>query len=253
MILDKKINKIETFQVKEILEKNGICVINNFIDISKIVPFQNEFNKIFDTEANGISVHANKESLVSKVIDPKKFDFKNFDIFKEIKKNRLFNELSNQYLKGDFKLEKIMIQKTKFVSIKDMSDKKLAFVPHTDETHFLKFFIYINDVDVKNGPFSVLPGSHAEHKMKRKKWISDGKNRYEREKVINQDVSKMISIVGKSGTLIIFDTDVAHRAGVVFEDQQRSIVRFDFFSNYENSNLFYQRFFIKLKKLFSFS
>ena len=89
--------------------------------------------------------------------------------------------------------------------------------------------------------------------MKRKKWISDGKNRYEREKVINQDASKMMPIVGNSGTLIIFDTDVAHRAGVVFEDQQRYIVRFDFFSNYENSNLFYQRLFIKLKKLFSFS
>jgi len=44
MILDKKVNKIETFQAKEILDKNGVCVINNFIDISKIVPFQNEFN-----------------------------------------------------------------------------------------------------------------------------------------------------------------------------------------------------------------
>ena len=72
--------------------------------------------------------------------------------------------MSEKYLKGDFKLEKIMLQKTKFVSKKDMADKKLAFVPHTDETHFLKFFIYVSDVDEQNGPFSALPGSHIKFK-----------------------------------------------------------------------------------------
>ena len=79
-----------------------------------------------------------------------------------------------------------------------------------------------------------------------------GKNRYDREKIVNQDLTKMYPIVGKSGTLIIFDTDVAHKAGVVTEKQNRSIARFDFFSNSENYNLLHQRVLIKIKKLFTF-
>ena len=52
-----------------------------------------------------------------------------------------FLKFVRKIFKGDFKLEKIMLQKTKFVSKKDMADKKLAFVPHTDETHLQSFYL----------------------------------------------------------------------------------------------------------------
>ena len=250
MILDRSKQDIESTYVKSILEKEGICIINNFIEEAKIKEFKVEFDQIFDSSSDGINIHAKKDSLISKVVDPQKYNFNKYKIFDELKQSQLFKNLSEKYLKGDFKLEKIMLQKTKFVRKEDMADKKLAFVPHTDETHFLKFFIYVSDVDEQNGPFSVLPGSHIKFKKDRKKWISMGKNRYDREKVVNQDISKMLPIIGKSGTLIIFDTDVAHKAGIVSENQHRSIVRFDYFSNYENSNLFHQRALIKIKNLF---
>ena len=252
MILNKKIQSIETMDVKQILDKEGICIIENFVENNRISDLKEEFNNMFDNPSEGIHVHVKKDSVISKVVDLKRFKFIQNSIFEEISKCKLFKELSKKYLKGDFTLEKIMLQKTKFVSTEDMLDKKLAFVPHTDETHFLKFFIYISDVNELNGPLSVLPGSHIKFKKKRKEWISMGKNRYDREKIVNQDLSKMYPIVGKSGTLIIFDTDVAHRAGLVTENQNRSIARFDFFSNSENYNLFTQRVLIKIKKLFTF-
>ena len=66
---------------------------------------------------------------------------------------------------------------------------------------------------------------------------------------MSQDIPKMLPIVGKSGTLIIFDTDVAHKAGIVSENQHRSIVRFDYFV-IENSNLFRKGALIKIKIYF---
>ena len=163
MILDRNKQNIESTYVKRILDKDGICIINNFIEEAKVKEFKDEFDRIFDSSSNGINVHAKKDSLISKVVDPQKYNFNKYKIFDELKKNQLFKNLSEKYLKGDFSL-KNMLQKTKFVSKKDMADKKLAFVPHTDETHFLKFFIYVSDVDEQNGPFSALPGSHIKFK-----------------------------------------------------------------------------------------
>ena len=249
MQIDKISNNFSNKKVYDTLLKNGICVLKNFLDKEKLLSFQEEFKYLFHTPIYGIDIHEKNDSMTAKTIDLKKINKENYNIFNTLSQNNLFNFLSTKYLSGDFFLQKIMIQKTSYVNEQIAKNKNLTFFPHTDETHFLKFFIYVDDVNSENGPFNVLPGSQNTFKKIRKKWISSGKNRHDRDKIVKKDLSQMIPVTGKAGTLIIFDTDVAHNAGIVDKGHHRSIVRFDFYSPKENCTTFLQRTIAKIHKL----
>ncbi len=80
----------------------------------------------------------------------------------------------------------------------------------------LKFFFYLTDVDFEHGPFQVVPGSHH--------YCAglQADNRARRIVPTDADVralppsyaDEITSITGPRGTLIVFDSDLAHRAGV---------------------------------------
>ena len=90
MILNKKIQSIETMDVKQILDKEGICIIENFVENNRISNLREEFNNMFDNPSEGIRVHVKKDSLTSKAIDLKRFKFIKNSIFEEISKSLHF-------------------------------------------------------------------------------------------------------------------------------------------------------------------
>ena len=87
MILDRNKQNIESTYVKRILDKDGICIINNFIEEAKVKEFKDEFDRIFDSSSNGINVHAKKDSLISKVVDPQKYILINIRFLMNLKKS----------------------------------------------------------------------------------------------------------------------------------------------------------------------
>ena len=40
----------------------------------------------------------------------------------------------------------------------DFKEKELPFIPHIDKKRYLKVFLYVDDVEEKDGPFSVCLG-----------------------------------------------------------------------------------------------
>lgn len=93
---------------------------------------------------------------------------------------------------------------------------------HFDVKKTLKFFLYLNDVTEANGAFSCVPGSHNESEKIRGHYGNEisYENRHLTRQLDYKD-HEVIPIEGKAGDLIIFDTDVWHRAGIVKEGERK--------------------------------
>jgi hypothetical protein len=100
---------------------------------------------------------------------------------------------------------------------------------HFDRLHTLKFFYYLTDVEEDCGPLSVVPGTHTICSNLRlqqsQKNYNNIKNRAMNVESLKKYLKEVEPIVGKAGTLIIFDTDVLHCGGHVAEGKERLILR----------------------------
>lgn len=93
---------------------------------------------------------------------------------------------------------------------------------HYDKMRHLKSFVYLSDVGPANGPFHCVPGSH----LLTRELQRDNR---ERNVVPSDDDARVlpaelhdhrVAVVGAAGTLILFDSDIAHHAGIVAEGQR---------------------------------
>lgn len=110
--------------------------------------------------------------------------------------------------------------------VKDVpGTKHIAQDLHFDVARTLKFFLYLTDTDEKNAAFKCVPGSH--------KWVMDNRRKKYKDKISydNRHLSRVpefndqaISMNGKAGDLIIFDTDTLHCAGQC-SDGERWVMR----------------------------
>jgi len=97
---------------------------------------------------------------------------------------------------------------------------------HFDKRRCLKFFIYLTHIDESNGAFYCSPGSHLVTYQLRKE-IKD----YKKERRLEINFPKIVEqyppepVIGKAGTLIVFDTDVFHFGGRVEEGEERVVIR----------------------------
>jgi len=244
------------YNIENILKKlknNGYYVIDNYFSNNDIEVLNNDFENFMKN--NSYSFHLNEDFIKCKTLD---INFeKNFNkdyYFEKLNKDKLIYQISKKYLKKNYKPSKFMACQT-FGQINDnySKNKKFAFVPHSDETYFLKFFIYLSDVNIENGPLSVAPGSHIVSKKKRHKWILSGKDYLKRDKVNLNYESEMLPLIGKRGTMIIFDTDIIHKGGVPKDGMSRKVLRYDVYSSSENYNTFSRKVIIKINKFLNFN
>lgn len=234
------------------LNKNGYAVIDNFFNDEQIDILEKNFDDFLNNpENNDIPFHVNTEFLKAKNLLLEKKDNSNFEKFSLVINNNFILNMAKQYLKKNYKPSKLMIYETIGKNNTEFkNDKKYAFVPHTDETYFLKFFLYITDVDETKGPLSVAPGTHTTFKKKRHDWIKDNRNYLNRNKVDQSYNDEMVPLLGKRGTLIVFDTDLLHKAGLVENGAFRKVIRYDFYSYSENYNTLLKKIFLKMPRPF---
>lgn len=119
---------------------------------------------------------------------------------------------------------------------------------HFDRNWTLKFMLYLSDVTEHSGPFSVIPGSHkAGNRMRTEGWQQHRQyqhvpNRIELdfpELALSQ--SNAVPIIGKAGTLIVFDTDIFHFGGCVENDSERLIARSHSFNTVASVEAFWRQ------------
>jgi hypothetical protein len=96
---------------------------------------------------------------------------------------------------------------------------------HYDKMRHLKSFIYLSDVTQATGPFHCVPGSHLQTREAQRE------NRLRRIVPTDSDVRRLpaglanctIPVLGEAGTLILFDSDIVHNAGIVTDGSRLAI------------------------------
>jgi hypothetical protein len=90
---------------------------------------------------------------------------------------------------------------------------------HYDKVEHLKLFFYLTDVGLGNGPFYCVPGSHKIAKSDQ----ADNRRRgviptNAEARVLPDELHRQeLPVLGRRGTLIAFDSDIAHRASAPTE------------------------------------
>ncbi len=176
-----------------------------------------------------------------------KFEYiKSERIYQFIHSHTIQLNQSEIYLEPIFKKlsEKIELFFTKEIGLTDLKLAKLwlvtstnkntnplvlPYIPHFDKHRYLKAMIYLHDVTENHGPIHLGQISDdANIEQRRNALPADykvhGLNTIKKKDIVNG----MIPMVGCAGDAIFFDTNTAHKAGIVAEGFERRILRFDF-------------------------
>ncbi len=188
---------------------NGFAVINNFLGKN-----DHEFQQLKILYANLIK---EKEAISYEGGSCKVFKniknnlSENLEALKIFYENKTIKKVSEYILGKDLNVDV-------FQTLDTVKSSHIAQRPHFDRIPTLKFMLYMNDIDTKNGCLFCSPGSHhwvkKQYPLPRPKFNNKEFFRKTRE-IPNFIVDNLIPLNGKEGQLIIFDTDVIHKQGLV--------------------------------------
>jgi hypothetical protein len=160
---------------------------------------------------------------ISDLVERKLLDqFKNIEIFKKISSNYLKVNTHNSYI--DILFDHNMM---------NQEHPKESQLFHQDHNGilFLKIFIYLIDVDYKNGPYSYVKSTHNKKFMKslklKKNYINDNV-RYNNEEVLKVVKNNIVTFNEKKGKIIFSDTTGLHRGTVPDKDYFRLLLSMTF-------------------------
>jgi ectoine hydroxylase-related dioxygenase (phytanoyl-CoA dioxygenase family) len=211
-------NKPTENEIVNFIKSDGVVVIQNFCSYNDLEKLKDEYQSILSGSHQNSDWFENREySLGVAALLTKKDVMKDqypalFDFFSQ----PIMQSITDAYLGNGFHSnQKIFVVKDVVGNSHNANDL------HFDVQRTLKFFLYLNDANESNGAFRCVPGSHNETKKIRAK--NSDKISYE-----NREFSRMlpfgpedtVSVEGKAGSLIIFDTDVFHQAGKVSEGER---------------------------------
>jgi ectoine hydroxylase-related dioxygenase (phytanoyl-CoA dioxygenase family) len=223
-------------EVLNMCEEYGVCVIDSFLDEETLANIKSDFHDLYNGGVSGVKSHLDEDYQHALNIDWDKVDKSDFSAISELVSNPLFESVTQEYFaEEDVQYpSNLWAAKSKGVPDGPTGDPSdgAPYAYHFDRTNKLKFFFYLSDVELENGPTHVVPEYHKEYKQNRFKWSEDNDYRDISNVIWHYHISgtaeeKEVPITGDTGTLIIFDTDVPHRAGELEVGREREIMRID--------------------------
>jgi hypothetical protein len=248
-LINRSLNEEGYFIVENFLSENNCDNLKKFILDSKLITKK---NKSFNNEI--LFKPENPEGVFYEMSKNKIFD-------SEIAQDLVFSRFINNVCKNYFKSLPFFDHISLAISAKSNkpdSDAAQLFHFDLDRPKWLKFFIYLNDVNDDNGPHYFIPKTHKNFGIKNE----IRRNGYSRisDSEIKNYYSDIKKIIGKKGTLIIEDTRGLHKGSVVKKNYRCiAVLQFNN-SNFgaENSNYKFQikneknnRFFLDNNETFS--
>lgn len=229
----KIINNPESVSSKElakVLKKDGIFMTNSYLNSSIISEVKNEVLDCHDKYGSNYNFGS-----VYSIKSP----------YSLMGCNKQVNLFEDKWIKNLFLLINNNMEgfNTSIYSTHDYIFNKQDLARngclHFDRNRSLKFFIYLTDVNKHNGAFYIEPQTHdlgtklreiawggnspkptdnlfkkAYNKFFGKKF-KDVKNRIEIDYPEYYNPKNLIPVEGKAGTLIVFDSDLFHKGGVI--------------------------------------
>ena len=144
-------------------------------------------------------------------------------------------------------------------SFYSIENKGLPYIPHIDKKRYFKIFLYLNDIEINNGPFTVSTNSSVKENEKLRKnwWRKNDFNQFdttiekEHGLLVNEKNLFFKPMCLPAGSIIGFDSNCPHYGGNVKEGFYRNVLRFNYFALFDNNfNLSFmkEKLFLNLKK-----
>lgn len=208
------------------LKKYGIAVLPNYLAPDNLLRFQAQFFKIMEHNfGEGITIDKGRDRLQifteMPSINGVVHDFEKFT------EEPIVEQIANDFFAPyAYKLDACYATLTQ-------EEDPFVHEWHIDGFHTcLKFFFYLNDVNLDNGPFHYNMGSHHEGFFRQMyfdyKYGLSYKQEWPHTIIPSPDTTIIndMPITGKAGTLILFNSMGMHRAGNIKAGKERHVVRF---------------------------
>lgn len=207
------------------VKSDGIVVLDRFFGGEKLKALNAEFSLLFDAQGEKVQTHHKTEYIDAKHIDPRKLDRKKFPALSSLADDPVLRQSAEDYFqKPIIYPHKIFATWSKGT---EQALKKLPFVAHTDRFQMFKYMIYLHDVTATTGAMAAAPGRHKELAARRLEWIRSGKPYEQRPNVLHEFDAELTPVEAKAGSILVFDTDVPHKAGHVQPGFERHSLRID--------------------------
>jgi hypothetical protein len=230
------------------LRKYGVAFCPGWLEEPVLEGMREEFELAFDTFRNEEPQHLTKEGKVlarkyGKTRTGAQLRYSNgnelaaaLPVSHKILNQQWMGELASAYLGLPCTLNRHAI-------LTDDHDPGQEIVSyHFDEMNALKFYVCLDPIDRENGPFQAIPGTkEATSRLRVSEWLKHEDYDKIRIKVFEQYPEEVIhTLYGEfkstlhsreltfqvpAGSLLLFDTDTVHRAGLLSPGRRRRIIR----------------------------
>lgn len=223
----------------EICREYGVCVVDSYLGEEEVREVRSEFRRWFeDPDAYaGVKNHTELSHTHALNIDYAALDKSLFPSITNLVSRPLFEQVTRAYHEEDDVVYPSNLWAARSRGTVDSPEGDPADGPpyayHIDRKNKFKFFFYLTDVGLGDGPTHFIPEYHREYKQHRLDWLKRHGNPNDLDNLIwhyhvaGTAAEKEVPVVGSAGTLIVFDTDVPHRAGPLEQGHEREILRID--------------------------
>ena len=221
--LKRKNESTEINRIVSELKTNGYALssfekigLDNFIENHNQLRLFKDLN--IETIINKIEKSNKKDSKSAYQLDLMKiFDNKTVRSANNIINHPVFKIISNQYFGL---ITKFWESPLSMFTIKSKTPPTLSQLWHKDPTDklILKYFIFLSDIDLENGPFNYAPKTHYFGNIKIE---PESFKEFNASRVTDQSMEKIIKHkdwfkgLGKKGTIVFADTRGYHKGGYV--------------------------------------
>jgi len=235
-VYDDKIQDIVN-QVKE----KGFAVVPNFYTHEECTSLRTEIDKLIIKKDKDNSLWTDSQGADKRCFAAED----DSELIKKYHTNEYLNSVADNVFEAKMTCSNTLAAKIEY------KDKNIGSGGgwHRDGNHFqFKAIVYLSDVEIKDGPFQILEGSHKPNNILEHIDIMshDGENlrftNEQVEKVIKQNNDKYKVLTAKAGTLVFADVSAIHTGMPLSEGGERYTLFNYYYPSYENIE--------KRKKLF---
>ena len=206
------------------LEKNSYFIYKNFLPISQTQKLKKKLQqykkKNRSKEKNTVYFRSRTDVSIDN-------NFINIYV-----KNNYVKKILNNFYGSPTEIEKCTYELKKGLKKKENNLEVGEHQYHIDRGYgVLKFCLFLEDIDSRNGPFCIIPGSH--------KWPKNLRSFFHRlfhlffegyyDKIPDAKVNKYINVglektlTGKAGDLLIVNTSAFHKATALEQNAKREV------------------------------
>ena len=227
-------SQIETGSISELINK-GYMIEEKFLEKDEIIQIYKfisekinkiKFNKIEDFH---LKLSENLKLINNNKITIENEQLINEDIFKDIIKKKYVKDILDKYFGNKKKIIDVLsLSITQNVNSKTIEDSAQMYHYDMDRLNWVKFFIYLTDVEKDHGPHQFIENTHKPGEIS-SKILSYGYKRLDEEEINNIYDNKLIkTFTGKSGKLIVENTKGLHRGKLPKKDFYRIMLTISF-------------------------